>query len=272
MNPTTTAFDRLASQYDTLADGELFRTMRRRTHEVFLRRFPRGCRVLEIGCGTGLDTAFLASRGVRVVACDPSEAMVGRTLSRLATSGDTGISVMPCGLESVEMFLEGLGEREPFDGILSNFGALNCVPCLEPLRALIGRVLRPGSAVLLGLMGRSCASEAIYFGLTGRMAEMHRRRASGVVCVNVAGVDVPTYFHRVKDVTATLGPDFTLEAITGIGVTIPPPYFEPRWQAFPAFVRAPLTALDSAISSWPPFNRLGDHVLLQFVYRRSRHA
>jgi hypothetical protein len=101
---------------------------------------------------------------------------------------------------------------------------------------------------------------------------MPRRRAAGAVRVNVAGVEVPTYFHRVKDVTATLGPDFRLEAITGIGVTIPPPYFEPRWRAFPAFVRAPLAALDSAISSWPPFNRLGDHVLLQFVYRGGHDA
>jgi ubiquinone/menaquinone biosynthesis C-methylase UbiE len=75
----TLAFDRLAPEYDALANGEIFQLLRRRTHETFARRFRPGARVLEIGCGTGLDTAFLANAGVRVVACDPSEAMVGRS-------------------------------------------------------------------------------------------------------------------------------------------------------------------------------------------------
>src|SRR5687768_16095630 len=151
MNDTMLAFDRLASQYDAIAEGELFTLMRRRTHDAFLRWFQPGCRVLDIGCGTGLDTAFLAAHGVRVVACDPSEAMVGRTLSRLASQGDSSrTTVMPSGLHNVEMFLDALGEREPFDGIVSNFGALNCVQYLEPLNALARQSLRPGGAVILG--------------------------------------------------------------------------------------------------------------------------
>jgi SAM-dependent methyltransferase len=267
VNSTTRAFDRLAPQYDAIADGELFRIMREQTHKIFARWFRAGSRVLEIGCGTGLDTAFLVSQGARVVACDPSEEMVGRTLCRLASHGAAGANVMPCGLESVEMFLEALGEREPFDVILSNFGALNCVACLEALRSVVARVLRPGGAVLLGVMGRSCAMEAIYFTLTGRASLINRRRAFGAVSVPVAGVDVATYFHRTGDIAAALAPDLVLSAVTGIGVAIPPPYLERRWQTVPAFVRMPLTAIDSAIAPWPPFNRFGDHVLLQFVKR-----
>src|SRR5688500_1755244 len=175
MNATMLAFDRLASQYDAIAEGELFTLMRHRTHDVFLRWFQPGCRVLEIGCGTGLDTAFLASQGVRVVACDPSEAMVGRTLSRLASEGASAqAQVMPCGLQNLAMFLEALSDREPFDGIVSNFGALNCVDRLDPLGQLASTVLRPGGAVLLGLMGRHCVVEATYFALSGRRDQLHR--------------------------------------------------------------------------------------------------
>jgi SAM-dependent methyltransferase len=270
---TTLAFDRLAPQYDALADGELFRLLRARTHAVFLRWFRTGQRVLEIGCGTGLDTAFLASAGIRVVACDPSEAMVGRTLSRLANAGVSArATVMPCGLENLAQFLDALGERAPFDGIVSNFGALNCVECLHPLAQLAVTSLRPDGAVLLGLMGRHCATETIYFTLTSRRDQIRRRMADGAVDVPVAGIDVPTYFHRTSEVVTALAPELTLKAITGVGVVVPPPYFELRWQTVPPVVRRSLAGLDGALASWPPFNRLGDHLLLQFVKASNAHA
>jgi SAM-dependent methyltransferase len=273
VNATMLAFDRLASHYDAVADGELFTLMRRRTHDVFLRWFKPGCRVLDIGCGTGLDTAFLAAHGVRVVACDPSEAMVGRTLSRLHAQGVSGrTTVMPSGLHTIEMFLDALGEREPFDGIVSNFGALNCVQCLEPLHLLARNALQPGGTVILGLMSRTCAVETLYFALTGRRELLQRRRSDVPVLVPVAGVQVPTFYHRTADVSAVLKRELNLVAITGIGVLLPPPYLEPRWQRVPAFVRTRLAAVDSAIASIPPFNRLGDHVLLQFTKRGDANA
>jgi SAM-dependent methyltransferase len=263
---TTVAFDRLAPHYDALADGELFRLMRGRTHRIFMRWFRRGHRVLEIGCGTGLDTAFLAARGVRVVACDPSEAMVGRTLSRLANEhANDRATVMPCGLQNLEMFLDALGLQGPYDGIVSNFGALNCVECLEPLARIAAKSLRPGGAMLLGLMGRHCAAEAIYFTLSGRHDQIRRRHADGAVRVPVAGVDVPTYFHRTGDVVNTLSDAVRLKAIAGIGVVLPPPYFEARWQTLPSPLRVGLAGVDGMLAPWPPFNRLADHVLLQFV-------
>jgi hypothetical protein len=83
---------------------------------------------------------------------------------------------------------------------------------------------------------------------------------------------VPTFYHRTADVSAVLKRELNLVAITGIGVLLPPPYLEPRWQRVPAFVRTRLAAVDSAIASIPPFNRLGDHVLLQFTKRRDADA
>jgi SAM-dependent methyltransferase len=263
---TTLAFDRIAPHYDALADGELFRLMRRRTHHIFMRWLRPGHRVLEIGCGTGIDTAFLAAHGVSVVACDPSEAMVGRTLSRLANEHRSKrATVMPCGLQNLEMFLDALGERAPFDGIISNFGALNCVECLEPLAHLAAKSLRPGGAVVLGLIGRHCAAEAIYFAFSGRRDQIGRRQGEGAVRVPVAGVDVPTYFHRTGDVVRTLSRSLQLKAIAGIGVALPPPYLEPRWQMLRPFVRASIANVDALLTSWPLVNRLADHVLLQFV-------
>jgi SAM-dependent methyltransferase len=260
------AFDRLASDYDALAAGEIFQLQRQRTHRSFARCFGRDARVLEIGCGTGLDTVFLASRVRDVVACDPSEEMVSRSLRRLAHAGlDARAAVLPCGLDDLASFLDALASPDGFDGIVSNFGALNCVEHLAPLGALTRKYLRHGGTVLLGLMGRTCAVEALYFAATKRTKLASRRRHAGAVAVQVAGIDVPTFYHRIADVRAALGRDLLLRSVEGVGVAIPPPYLEPRWQQLPRSVRGIVTSIDAILAPLPPFNRVGDHVLLRFV-------
>ena len=271
--PATLAFDRLASEYDEIAKGEIFRLLRERTHRAFARRFAPGSRVVEIGCGTGIDTCFLASRGVRIVACDPSEEMVIRALRRLAHEHcDHTATVLPCGLQDLASFLDTLVEPRIFDGIVSNFGALNCVEHLAPLGALARRFLRPGGTIVLGLMTRLCVFEAFYFTATRRRALIGRRRGRAPVPVSVAGIDVPTFYHRVADVRAALGADVRLTRVEGIGVVVPPPYLESRWMTVPGSVRRMVTRLDALVAPWPPFNRVGDHVLLHFAKTRAAHA
>ena len=270
---TTRAFDRLAHDYDALAAGEIFQLLRQRTHNTFARCFTPESRVLEIGCGTGIDTTFLATTVRSVVACDPSEEMVSRSLRRLAHAGlESRATVLPCGLQDLASFLDALASPHGFDGIVSNFGALNCVEHLAPLGALARTYLRDGGVALLGLMGRSCAVEALYFTATRRAHLASRRRHVGAVAVPVAGIDVPTFYHRIADVRNALGTEMVLQSIEGIGVAIPPPYLEPRWQQLPRPVRGLVTTLDSWLAPFPPFNRVGDHVLLQFVKRGGRHA
>jgi SAM-dependent methyltransferase len=268
----TCAFDHLAAEYDILAGGELFQLMRRRTHAAFERHVAAGARVIEIGCGTGLDTVVLAARAASVVACDPSEEMVSKTLRRVSRAGlEARTTILPCGLQDLAAFLDALATPGAFDAIVSNFGALNCVEHLAPLGALIRKYLRPGGHVLLGLMGRVCAVEALYFAATRRPQLASRRRGAGAVPVPVAGIAVPTFYHRIRDIRAALGPAMQLQHVEGIGVAIPPPYLEPRWQRLPRPVRGMVTALDGLLAPWPPFNRVGDHVLLHFVERAS-HA
>lgn len=271
--PARAAFDRLAPSYDTLAGGEIFRLLRARTHAVIARAFPAGCRVLEIGCGTGIDTAFLTGRGVHVLACDPAEAMVSHTTRRLARHGlERSATVLACGLDDLGPYLDALGESPGFDGIVSNFGPLNCVERLGALGSIVARHVRPGGTLVLGVMGRHCAWEAFYFTATRRPHLAGRRRGGGPVAVPVAGVAVPTFYHRVGDVRAALGSDVDLNAILGIGVMLPPPYLEVRWRQVPGLARRLCTAADRLLAPWPPFNRLGDHVLLQFTKRRASHA
>ena len=128
------------------------------------RRTPRfakwirpGVRVLEIGCGTGADTEFLARLGARIVACDPSEGMLSRTKRRLANAGvGDRVGILSCGLQDLPQFLDALDHAEGFDAVVSNFGALNCAPSLDALGTIGRRHLRAGGAMAIGLMGRTC--------------------------------------------------------------------------------------------------------------------
>ena len=267
----TLAFDRLAPTYDALVSSDAFRHQRHQAHAALARWIKPGFRVLEIGCGTGVDTAFLAAMGVRVVACDPAEEMLSRTRRRLATAGaGDRVGILSCGLQELPAFLDALDHAEGFDAVVSNFGALNCVPSLAPLGAIGCRHLRPGGAVIVGLIGRTCLWETVYFTARGDTAKARRRRMANVA-VPVAGVDVPTFYHRRADIHASLGAGFSLDGAVGLGVLVPPPYLEPRWQRVPAAIRGVVAAVDRHTAGWPLLNQLGDHTLTRWVKSRVRH-
>jgi ubiquinone/menaquinone biosynthesis C-methylase UbiE len=266
------AFDRLAPAYDALASGDAFQLQRRQTHAALAKWIRPGFRVLEIGCGTGVDTEFLAQLGARLVACDPSDEMLSRTRRRLEISGvGDRVVIMSCGLEDVPQFLDALDHAEGFDAIVSNFGALNCAPVLDALGSVGRRHLRPGGAMAIGLLGRTCLWEMLYFTARGDRAKVARRRAQRVN-VPVAGIDVPTFYHRTGDIAAALGSDFIREASIGIGVFVPPPYLEPRWLQVPLPLRRAAAGIDRLSGAWPIVNRLGDHTLTRWVKQRGHHG
>jgi len=272
MTTARLAFDRLAPTYDALAAGDAFQWQRRQTHTALTRWIRPGVRVLEIGCGTGCDTVFLATLGVRVVACDPSEAMLMCTKRKLAHAGvGDRVSILACDLQELPHFLDMLDRAEGFDAVVSNFGALNCAPSLAPLGAIGRRHLRPGGVLAIGLMGRTCLWETLYFAARGDRLRAARRRA-GEAAVPVAGIDVPTFYHRTSAIGEALGAAFSLDETIGIGVMVPPPYLEPRWRQVPAAVRRVAAGIDRVAGSWPGINQLGDHTLTRWLKQRVSHA
>ncbi len=102
-----------------------------------------GARVLDLGCGAGLDSLIAARRagaGGRVVGLDFSEPMVARARAAAVEAGAGNV-----------VFCRADAERLPLgtasvDTVLAN-GIFNLNPARAPIFGELARVLRPGGAV-----------------------------------------------------------------------------------------------------------------------------
>src|SRR6185437_83388 len=112
---TQRAFDSVAADYDgPRGNNELIQRMRATLWDTVCRELPGGGRLLDLGCGTGLDAIEFARRGYQVVAAAGMEA-------RVATAH--------LGIQQLDRL------DDAFDGIYSNFGPLNCAPDLHAVAA-----------------------------------------------------------------------------------------------------------------------------------------
>jgi SAM-dependent methyltransferase len=115
--------------------------------QAFRERLPPGTRLLEIGAGTGQDSAYFQDEGLSVVAADLSAMMVERCRAK--------------GIEAHVMdFLHLNFTSSSFDAVF----AMNCllhVPNhdLPAVLAAVRTVLRPGGLFFVGVYGGSESAE-----------------------------------------------------------------------------------------------------------------
>lgn len=139
---TQRAFDSVAPDYDgPRGNNALIQRMRTTLWDTVASELPVGSRLVDLGCGTGLDAGEFARRGYSVLATDWSPAMVERTRQRAATHGlQERLTAAHVGIQQLDR-LEG-----SFDGMYSNFGPLNCAPDLPAVAAQCARLLRRTAA------------------------------------------------------------------------------------------------------------------------------
>jgi len=122
------AYDRWAAQYDTDANDTRDLNAEVLRKQAFIEE---GDFVIELGCGTGLNTEWLAAQAGSIVATDVSEKMLDRARERLDDS------VTLCQLDVTEPW--------PFEA--SRFDAAAATLVLEHVEAL-GPVFREARRVL----------------------------------------------------------------------------------------------------------------------------
>lgn len=205
----------VAPSYDRVTAEDAW--MRRVLHDRYRRLFRPGERVLDLGCGTGLDTLFLAGLGMRVTALDVSPGMIEALEAKLASGGAAGRVETRVG-DAAE--LDGW-PAAGFDGVVSAFAALNTLPELSGAARGIARLLRPGGRAVLHLLGRAGGWERL--GLLARLrwreaGELGERRWLEAV---VGGVPVRHRLYRAAEAASMTAPDLRLRAAYALGFLWP---------------------------------------------------
>jgi ubiquinone/menaquinone biosynthesis C-methylase UbiE len=143
------AYSRIAAEWEKRQDAAFDCALHERCREDFLRRL-RGNRVLDIGCGLGLDTAAFAAAGLRVVAADIVTGFLEIVKRRTSAAS----------LVAVDM-TEPCFRANSFDGIYALASFLHVPRDLAPAAlADFARMLVPGGILFLHHVeaadGRTC--------------------------------------------------------------------------------------------------------------------
>lgn len=259
--PVAEAFGRKAKVYDTFGQNHPnLARMRLKVRAQVESLLAPGSRLLEINAGTGADAAYFADRGYRVHATDLSPGMLEQIREKIV-SGNLSERLSAQQVSFTDLDRVSCG---PFDGLLSNFGGVNCASDLTRITRSLPAVLKPGGAVIWVVMPPLCLWELAQL-LRGDARLGLRRLTPGGIKANVEGLPVPTYYYTPRQVRKAFGADFHFLRLEGLSVFTPPADHKEFPKRHPNLYRW-LAWLDDRFSSRFPFHSWGDFYILSMRY------
>jgi SAM-dependent methyltransferase len=236
--------------------------------DVLRRTFSVGQTVFEIGCGTGIDALWLARFGLDVVATDISQEMVEVTKKKAKVEGlSDRIQVAKLRASEIGLLAREYGE-ESFGGGYCHAGALNMEPALERVPGQISQLVHRGGAFVCSIINKISLFELLFYPVVLRPRKAFRRLGN-VVPIPISRESplnryvVPARFYSPREVAGLFHPDFSLEALQGLQILLPPANLSMYYVALgPVF--AGLEAVERRISRLPPMNAWGQHSILTF--------
>jgi SAM-dependent methyltransferase len=249
-------FDSMARDYDrSFTASSIGQRMRAAVWRRLDAAFQPGERVLELNCGTGEDAVHLAGRGVRVLATDTSPEMLAVARAKVERAGLTER------VEIARMPIEELAKHRlagSFDGVLSNFGGLNCVDDLTDLPSALAAVMRPGARALLCVMGPAVPWEWGWYLARGQPRKATRRLRSG----GAAWRGLTIRYRSIRQVRRAFAPHFVERRVSAVGALVPPTFAE-AWAARHPRWLAALDSLERGVETAWPLPWLADHFLIE---------
>jgi hypothetical protein len=230
-------FDAVAARYDeTFTNSQIGQAQRRAVWHELVRAFRPGDNVLEIGCGINLATRRIHERGLKEYV--KTVVLRAEDISALRT--------------------------QSFTGVLSNFGALNCIENLSRFARDLAGLLTPGAKGLLCWMGRYCLWEIIWYLAHGNKQKAFRRLRRNQIAANIGGgAVVSVHYPSITSLQRIFAPEFKIKSIKGIGLTVPPSYLGPWAADHPRFIELGELA-DTWMGGCPGTRVLADHILVGF--------
>jgi SAM-dependent methyltransferase len=263
-----TAFDELARDYDaTFTDTAVGKALREIVWSRLDGAFGASRHVLELGCGTGEDALHLARAGIKVTATDVSAEMIAVAEAKMhsrAAAAPSGLAVdfhcLP--MEGVAASLHS----RPFDGVFSNFGAINCVPDLPSLAEDLAGLLAPGAPLLWVVMGRRAPWEWLWYLPRGEVRRALRRFQP---TVEWRGLQIS--YPTPGEVVTALQPWFRVRRLSPLGCILPPTYAAGWLNRSPRTLHA-LMRLELMAQRSPALAAWSDHYIVEAERLRTQGA
>ena len=263
----TDEFDNVAADYDQhILGNRINRLLRDRSLTLFRSTFSGVRYLLEIGCGSGMETLPLLRDGHEICAVDISGEMLETVRRKAAQEGLLErLRTYRLPARDLPLLLRDIGSGA-FDGGYSTYGALNCEPELKSLPPILYKLIRPNGRLIAGVYNRWCAFEIVGYFLTGRFRRAFGRTAHPVL-VGASRFCVDVFAYSVGEIERVFAPNFVTERVHGVPVFLPPSdlakYAEKLSSRFQTLER-----WDAWFGRRFPFSYLGDHFLL--VFRRAQ--
>ncbi len=260
-------YDLISGTYDGVeAANAVGRRLRRHMQAALFRTFRPGDRVLELGCGTGIEALALAERGVEVVATDVSEEMVDVVRRKAASAGLRNLVPRRLAARDVGALVEEFGGAS-FDGSYSHGGVLNMDPRIDEAAAALRRLLRPGARFLCTVVNQTSLFEAVFYPLVLKPRKGYRRLGRDVpipITRHEAhrSFVVPTRFYSPRAFVRTLGDGFVLRRLEGLQILLPPWNLSDWMDRLAPLARA-AEAIEDRLADRRPFNSWGSIFLAE---------
>lgn len=251
------AFSRQSVVFDGIYNGNYTTLwMRGRARKEVLSNIQPGGRMLELNCGTGIDSIYFAQQGFDVMATDNADGMLTQLNEKIATLGLADkVSTKKCSFNNIDTLNEG-----KFDYVFSNFGGLNCTDKLYEVIHGIDKVLKPGGYFTLVIMPKVCPWEMITL-FKGYFKTAFRRFKKNGTTAHLEGLHFYCYYYSPKYVIEHAGNGYTMQSVKGLCITVPPPFIENFFEKHPRTFRM-LEKIENMIWDKAPFNRWADHYII----------
>ncbi len=260
---TQQAFDSAAETFDSddYKNG-ILQWMRTTVHKIYLNNFKRGDLLLELNSGTGIDAVFLSHNGIKVYATDISPKMIEILRTKVKSKGLSGeIRYEVKSFDDISEITES-----NFDGVISNFGGLNCIPDFSKLSHDLYSKLKSNGKIIGIVINKICPWEMFFYSMKFDFHTAFRRFSKKGVDANLNGGKVKTFYFTPGGFGKFFQEEFKIERVYSHALFTPPPYLVGFYNKLKPIAKL-FMKMDEVTRGIFPFNRLGDHFIIIMTKR-----